>query len=215
MEQEQFAKLQRSRVFRFFDRLYHLVILNIAIVLFSLLGLVVFGVYPSIFAATAVLNEALEHNEGSMFEKFWTYYKKYFLRGNFLMLITGVTVTAGYWLIFKMSQAIPSALSAVIYLLFLVAAIAVVIWNLYLPAVSVLYPGFTFKKGLLFSIVAAFTKWGLTLALLLIYGIWTVLSLLFPQFMMFVYLSSLCWFMIWCAKYMLRRDTMPKLDDEI
>lgn len=210
MEQEQFSKLQRSALFRFFDRLSHLVIVNFIMILFSIFGLVIFGVYPAIFAAAAIFNEALEQKEGNLLRKFWGFYKKYFVIGNFLMLLTCAVILSGYWLVFKMSTEISIVISAFIYFAFLIIAIAVLIWNLYLPSVIVLYPGFSFKKGMLFSIVAAFSKWKLTLKLLLLYCSWIFVILLFPQIMMFIFLSSFCWFSIWIVKYNLRKDTIPE-----
>lgn len=209
MEQDRFYRLLGSPMFRFFDRIVDLFKLNIVILLFTALGLGVFGLYPAMFAATAILNETIEHKEDKIIPRFWKYYKQYFWRGNFLMLITAITAFDGYWLIFKMSTGIPMAASAVIYFLFCVTAMIVIFWNLYLPSIYVLYPGFTFGKGLLFAVVTAFTKWKLTFLLFLIAGAWLVITLLIPQIMMFISFSSLCWFIICMTKPRLRKDTMP------
>ena len=75
MNEEQFFKMQNSKVYRFFDRLSSLVITNLCGILISLCGLVVFGIFPVMFAITAFYNDILEQKYRKTFSTLFSYFK--------------------------------------------------------------------------------------------------------------------------------------------
>ncbi|MFW5996037.1 MAG: YesL family protein [Halanaerobiaceae bacterium] len=82
-----------SKLFRFFDWIYRVVIINLLWLLFSVLGLVIFGIGPATAASFYIYREFIRGNEGfSTYRVFWQKYKSYFFRVNILtiiMLLTG------------------------------------------------------------------------------------------------------------------------------
>lgn len=210
MDQDRFLKLQDSPVYHFFDRLIYLVKINFITLFYAITGLVIFGWYPAIFAQIENHNDALEDREYRIFQKFWKYYKKWFLRGNILMIITIITEIVGFYLVFKKVLPIPIVFDTILYLLFLIWAIMVIVWNLLLPTVSVLYPNFKTGKSLIFCLVAACSKPLLSISVLLISVAWTYLAIAIPQLSMFVVFSFVPWFTQWIGKRMLRPETFPE-----
>lgn len=214
MDQERFFKLQDSFIYHFFDRLIYLVKINFITLFFGIIGIIIFGWYPALFAQIESHNDVLEDREYRIFQKFWKYYKKWFLRGTILMVITIATEFIGFYLLFKKTIPIPAILDTILYLIFLIWAIMVIIWNLLLPTISVLYPNFKTGKSFLFCLVAACSKPLLTLSVFGISVAWLYLALAIPQLSMFVVFSLAPWFTQWMGKRILRPETFPDPLDE-
>ncbi|WP_453991119.1 YesL family protein [Bacillus nitroreducens] len=79
-----------SSVFTFCEWVARLAYLNILWILFTIGGLVIFGVFPATIAMLATLRQFINKNEPPVFKTFWTYYKKEFLGSNKLGLIISV-----------------------------------------------------------------------------------------------------------------------------
>ena len=78
--------------------LLNLVYLNLLWVLFSLLGLFLFGFFPATTSMFAVIREwVMGDLEIPIFKTFWSHYKKYFLKSNLLGL---VITLVGFFLVF-------------------------------------------------------------------------------------------------------------------
>lgn len=202
MNEEQFFKMQNSKVYRFFDRLSSLVITNLCGILISVLGLVVFGAFPVTFAITAFYNDALEQRYRKTFSTLFAYFKKYFWIGNLLMLITVPIVYLGIYMVFGQE------LGMFAYLLMMTVMILVLILNLYLPSVAVLYPEFSLGKKLVFCFVAACDRWKTTVLLMILYVVWIYATALMPQLCMFALLSAMPWFSILLIKKALKPETI-------
>ena len=56
--------------------------------------------YPAAFAAAAYYNDQMEGNIQKTFPTIMKYFKKYFIAGNVLMLLTIPTIVAGFYIIF-------------------------------------------------------------------------------------------------------------------
>ena len=214
MDKNRFDSLQYSIIFRFFDRLILLVKLNLIMLLFTIFGVVLFGFYPSIFAATEIANCGLEYRESNLFKKFTKAYGEMFLRGNLLMVITAGTLFLGYLLLFGDLVTLPIILSTFIYFFYLLWVLVVLMWNLYLPSLSVLYPEYKLKKCFKFCIILGCSKYKLTIKIILLIGIWVVGSHLVPQLAMFVVLSVLPWFIQWLVKKTLKPETLNKIQTD-
>lgn len=212
MEQDVFERLQGSKLFRFFDVLSKLVLVNLCIVLLSLCGLVVFGIFPAVFAAAAYFNDVMETAiEGKMMSRMFGYFKKYFWIGNLQMLITVPAVVLVFYVMFGQE------LSTFLYLLLFCFILVAMVLRWYLPAVNVLYPDFKTGKKVVFSLVAACNRYLLTLLFLVLDIAWLYVVLLIPQLMLFVVFSVPVWFGVWRIKKSLCPDTFfdpDKLDEE-
>ncbi len=202
MEQDLVDKLQKSKFYRFFDGLWSLVLVNLVMILLSVCGLVVFGIFPAIFAATAYYNDVLEGNEGKMLPKMFAYFRQYFWIGNLLMLIVAPIGVILVYLMFGQEQ------NMFVYLLLFLWILAGLVLKWYLPAVTLLYPEFPLKKKILFSLVASCDRFKVTLLLLVVEVGWLYLVFLIPQLCMFVAFSLPVWFGIWRIKKSLRPETI-------
>ncbi len=210
MELEAFEKMQSSRFYRFFDCVSRLILVNLCIVILSLCGLVVLGLYPALFAAAAYLNDVFECKEGKMLPTMFQYFKKYFLIGNLLMVISVPTVGLGFYIVFGRE------LNTFAYLILFCWIIVSMVLYWYLPVISVLYPEFKTGKKLLFSLVVSGDRWLLTVLFLALNLVWLYVVLLIPQLMMFVMFSAPIWFGTWRIKKALKPDSFfdPLREDE-
>jgi len=77
-----------SSLYRFAEWVQRLVFLNILWILFTLLGLVIFGITPATVALFNIINKFVKGNENvSIFSTFWKQYKLNFIRANLLGII--------------------------------------------------------------------------------------------------------------------------------
>lgn len=201
MELDSFERMQNSRFYRFFESLYWMVLVNLCIVLLSLCGLAVFGLFPAIFAAAAYFNDVFEGKEGKVLKSMFGYFKQYFWVGNFMMLIYVPAVALGLYSIY--GQELNTAVYLALFC-WLIAA-AALLW--YLPAVCVLYPEFKIKKKILFSLVMSCDRWVMTILFLAASIAWLYIVLLIPQLMMFILFSAPAWFCMWRIKKTMKPDS--------
>lgn len=209
MDENAFERLQNTKFFRFFDWVTKLIFVNFCMILLSLCGLVVFGLFPAIFAAAAYLNDVFEGKEGKVLPAMFGYFKKYFWMGNLLMLIFVPAVGLGLFTIY--GPELNTFVCLVIYC-WLILAFAL-LW--YLPSVSVLYPEFGVKKKLVFSLVVSANRWATTLLFLAAGLGWMYAVLLIPQLLMFMMFSVPVWLGIWRIKKALKPETFfDVIEDE-
>lgn len=201
MELDAFERVQNSRLYRFFECLYRLVLVNLCMILLSLCGLVVFGLFPAIYAAAAYFNDVFEGKEGKVLRSMFGYFKQYFLAGNLLMLIYVPAVALGFYSIYGQE------LSTILYLLLFCWLILAAVLFWYLPAVSILYPKFKTKKKILFSLVMSCDRWVMTILFLAASIAWLYIVLLVPQLMMFIMFSTPVWFCMLRVKKTMKPDS--------
>ncbi len=201
MELDTFERMQSSRLYRFFDLMYRLILVNLCMILLSLCGLVVFGLFPAIFAAAAYFNDTMEGRDGKMLSSMFRYFRKYFWIANLQMLITVPTIGIGLYVIYGRE------LNTFAYLLLFCWIIIGMVLLWYLPAVNVLYPDFSLGKKFLFSLVASCDRFLLTILFLVLDLVWLYLTLLMPQLLMFLIFSTPVWFGTWRIKKALRPDS--------
>lgn len=201
MELDTFERMQSSRLYRFFDLMYRLILVNLCMILLSLCGLVVFGLFPAIFAAAAYFNDTMEGRDGKMLSSMFGYFRKYFWIANLQMLITVPTIGIGLYVIYGRE------LNTFAYLLLFCWIIIGMVLLWYLPAVNVLYPDFSLGKKFLFSLVASCDRFLLTILFLVLDLVWLYLTLLMPQLLMFLIFSTPVWFGTWRIKKALRPDS--------
>ena len=181
--------------------MYRLILVNLCMILLSLCGLVVFGLFPAIFAAAAYFNDTMEGRDGKMLSSMFRYFRKYFWIANLQMLITVPTIGIGLYVIYGRE------LNTFAYLLLFCWIIIGMVLLWYLPAVNVLYPDFSLGKKFLFSLVASCDRFLLTILFLVLDLVWLYLTLLMPQLLMFLIFSTPVWFGTWRIKKALRPDS--------
>lgn len=196
-----FERMQGSRFYRFFDCVSRLILVNLCMVLLSLCGLLVFGIFPAMLAAAAYFNDVFECKEEKMLRSMFRYFRRYFWIGNLLMMITVPAIVLGFYVIYG------KELDTFIYLLLFSVIIMSMVLYWYLPAINVLYPEFKTGKKLLFSLVVSGNRWVLTIVFLAMNLIWLYVVLLMPQLMMFVMFSTPVWFGTWRIKKALKPDS--------
>lgn len=201
MEQDAFERLQNARFYRFFESLYRMVLVNLCMLLLSLCGLVVFGLFPAIFAAAAYFNDVFEGKEGKVLKSMFGYFKQYFWSGNLMMLIYVPAVALGLYAVYGRE------LNTAVYLVLFFWLIAAIVLLWYFPAVNVLYPEFGLKKKILFSLVMSCGKWVMTLVFLAVNIAWIYIVLLIPQLMMFILFSAPVWFCVLRIKKAMKPDS--------
>lgn len=90
MKLDNIDKKYSSKLYRFFDLLYHLLVINILIIIISL---PIVTCFPAIVAATATIKNDLE--ETNVFKAFFRNFKKYFFKSFVLGLIFLILFGAG------------------------------------------------------------------------------------------------------------------------
>src|SRR5690625_4340499 len=82
-------------VYQIADKVSKLAYINLLWILFSLMGLLAFGIFPATIAMFTVLRKMVLKQDFNMFSVFWKTYKKEFLKGNLLgiMLVTVNVIT--------------------------------------------------------------------------------------------------------------------------
>ncbi|MFK3936774.1 YesL family protein [Alkalihalobacillus sp. NPDC078783] len=65
---------------------YRLAFINVLWILFTILGLGLFGFFPATVALLATIRQLLNQNEGSIFKTFWTFYKEEWIKSNVIGL---------------------------------------------------------------------------------------------------------------------------------
>lgn len=88
--------------------------INILWILFSLLGLGVFGLFPATIAMLATIRQLLKKNDPKIFKTFWHYYKKEFIVSNKLGAII-VSVGLIFFLNLRFLQSMSGKLSELLY----------------------------------------------------------------------------------------------------
>lgn len=71
--------------------------LNLLWIVFSVLGLLVFGIVPSTIAMFAVVRKVIQNSDVKITRFFWRTYKSEFIKGNFIgyiLLVTGLLIGA-------------------------------------------------------------------------------------------------------------------------
>ncbi|MDL4842065.1 YesL family protein [Aquibacillus rhizosphaerae] len=87
-------------IFSFCNWIYRLAYLNILWIGFTLLGGVVFGIFPSSVALLSVLRQFIQKKEPIIFSTFWSYYKKEFKNSNKIGVIIGII---GFLIVFNLN----------------------------------------------------------------------------------------------------------------
>jgi uncharacterized membrane protein YesL len=116
-----------------------LAFLNILWISFSLLGLVIFGFFPSTVAMFAVVRKWMLGNEDvSIFKTFWTVYKKEFLKSNLLGLMI-VAIGIVLYIDFKFIESAANSFVSFLYIPFSIITFIFICMLFYMIPIFVHY----------------------------------------------------------------------------
>ncbi|GIN69708.1 hypothetical protein J14TS2_01830 [Bacillus sp. J14TS2] len=167
-------------VYEIGDGLAKLIYLHILWVLFTCVGLGIFGVFPATAALFSVIHKSIERKRGeSIFRTFYTSYKSQFLKANgFGFIITAFGLFL-YWDVTISKQVIQSAILHVILLVFCFFYFITV---LYFYPVFARYElkGFQYiKQAFLIAISRPFETIAIILCLLILYYVFVFIPVLY------------------------------------
>lgn len=118
----------------FFSRLVYL---NFLWIIFSLLGFIVLGFFPSTIAMFTVIRKLIREEEtGSIFRLFWETFKKEFWKANgigWILLLGGYFISLEYYLVRMLSAGVSYyfARAGVFFQIILYSLIAIYIFPIY------------------------------------------------------------------------------------
>lgn len=123
-----------DKFFEAADWFIKLVFLQIIFVLFALMGLIVLGLFPALFAYFAVGRQWLQlKTKEPLFKMFWRYYKMYFKTANFygyiMLLVSVVLGMYVYWF-----QQIDNVVGSILlFITFLLIFLMALVWIYLIP----------------------------------------------------------------------------------
>lgn len=111
--------------------IYKFSILNILWLLFSLFGLIIFGIAPATTAAYGVIQTWMrqEQTKGTILSHFWQTYKETFIRANTLwliLLVIGFILYVDFYFIFRLDHAFAPVLLGIGGLVFMLYVMVIV-----------------------------------------------------------------------------------------
>ena len=187
-----------SNLYRFAEWVQRLVFGNLLWVIFTLLGLVLFGFMPSTIALFNLTNEWIKGNKNiPIFKTFWQGYKSNFLRGNLLGLFL---VLMGFILYFNFNYY--QQQSGLSYFLAFIVILLFVLFFLILFYIFPIYVNYKnlslyhmVKNALLISLLSPLQTLMMFGAIILLYFGFMLLPALLP----FLSVSSLVFIIMWSA----------------
>lgn len=215
--EDPFAGRLQSPIYRFFDRIWFLVKLHIAMLGGTAAGLGVLGIFPSLFAAADLCNDSLEYGDGDLFRPFFESWKKHFKQANLFALFVYGTLAAGFgiwYLLWYVRSPVPAIL---LNLFFFLAGISLLLILLYYPVLRLFFKRWTAPKTVIFSVLFGFGHFASSLLLLAVVAAWTLFALLIPQFAVFLLFSVIPWAAVVVTRRLLplddQREDEPDTDD--
>ena len=198
-----------SNLYSLTEFITRLAYLNLLWILFSLGGLIIFGIAPSTVALFAVIRKSMIHKdkEFSVFKEYFGIFKKEFLRSNILGIFLGVFVVL-IWInfnILKTITVIPNILLVSFFAFLLVICLVIF---LYVFPVYVHFD-ITLKKVISTSLILGVGNFFYTLFMVLgLYIIYRIL-LFIPGIIPFLGTSMYVYFVMWLSLKVFGRSVTP------
>lgn len=120
-------------IYSFCTWFYRLAFINILWLVFTAIGLVLFGFFPATIAMLATLRQYIKNNDVPVFTTFWNCYKGEFIRGNKL---GAIIVIVGFLLMFNINflQSNQTNISQYLYIFFIIVSCFCILIACYLLA---------------------------------------------------------------------------------
>lgn len=191
MPDDPFAKRLNNPLHRFFDALWYLVKLHLAMLIGLVTGAVVLGVFPSLFAAADVTADRHRYGEGYVFRRFLDAWKRHFVRANLFGLAVAVWGGLGFGAWYVMWYVRQPVAAVLLYAVLLLYGLAGLMVLLYYPVLFMRFPTWRPRRLTALSVLFGFGHFLTTLILLLIAAGMTLFAMFIPQFAVFILLSVL------------------------
>lgn len=92
-EEERFERMQNSKWAKVMERIFNLILLNLNFILYSSIGLFIFGIGPSLLAGYQITKEYDGNSyDYTLFKKYFKAFRENFIRGNLLFWGIGAMV---------------------------------------------------------------------------------------------------------------------------
>lgn len=174
----EFERRQNSKLFRTFEWLYALVIINVL----TCLGVfLVLPLFPAYLACYASIKEVIANGASKPFKTYWNNFKKYsevaFLRGILLLLILG-SAALGIWFYYQRLDA--GLLNVIGFWVLVIGVFVVALFFCHIPLIIITFPKLRLGEILALSIFMTFRYFPSTLVLLSMLGVTLVGTYFFP-----------------------------------
>lgn len=191
------------------DRIWNLILLNILWLLFTVLGLGLFGIFPATVAVLAIQRNWIQKKDTlSLFKEFWKYYKADFKNANFFGLFVWVFVYL-FYIDWKFVQTIDEGYSLVGYIILLSILFIFSLILIYLFPLVVHYNigfGKAAKTALLLALLNPIHSIGIIVTCIFIYMLFTII----PSFFLFFGITPFCW-VVMKGTYLVFKSNEKKL----
>lgn len=198
-------------IYQISNFLYKLIALNILILLFSIIGLIFLGFFPSLAAGYAILrNWLIFKKEPPLIREFFNYYKLYFIKSNLLGYLFTIAI-AFFYFDFYFFQSLSSPSLRLVSYLYLPLLFLAVITAMYVFPLFVHYQlkmSTVIKNSFLLAIGNPFTT---ILILVIIGGIMFVLYFI-PMLFVFIGISSICYTTMYFSQLLFEKSE-KKMED--
>lgn len=192
-----------EKINRFLMRILNLVYLNFLWILFTLLGLVIFGIGPSTYAIVSICRQWVKGNDDlSVLPSFWKYYKESFKESviiSWIYLLVGYILTIDLLYVSNWYLRVLFLLIAFVYLLSLIF--------IYPTMAHYNWKGIFLKMKMAFLFGFSQLQYSLVLILVIIIS-YLVAVRIFPGILAFFGISFLFFIITWTANQIFTRMEM-------
>jgi len=192
-----------EKINRFLMRILNLVYLNFLWILFTLLGLVIFGIGPSTYAIVSICRQWVKGNDDlSVLPSFWKYYKESFKESviiSWIYLLVGYILTIDLLYVSNWYLRVLFLLIAFVYLLSLIF--------IYPTMAHYNWKGIFLKMKMAFLFGFSQLQYSLVLILVIIIS-YLVAVRIFPGILAFFGFSFLFFIITWTANQIFTRMEM-------
>lgn len=171
------------------DWLYKIVSLNFTMLIFTVMGLGLFGFFPSVFAGISLIRQWKKSENPPLFNYFWKEYKKYFLIGNLLAI---TILILGFLAFFNFSIIMLNKSQIIVFLGYLFCfflGLIIICLGVYFPFMFIYYEQMNYKRAISLSVFFGLGKPLTTFPILFLLAGNIFFSLLMPQLMIFCVFS--------------------------
>jgi len=186
-----------EKIYGFCDWIMKLAYLNVLWVIFSLLGIVVFGVAPATVSVFVLIRKWLQKESVPIFKTFYDTYKTELLRSNKLFLLLVLPAVVVY-LDFKLLLVSSPLAQTILFLPLLLVSISMLITLLYIFPVYVHYQLKTFEY-IKQAFIIALLNIHHTVLFLLAIVLLSIMFTLFPGVFVFLGIPIIATLLMWGA----------------
>lgn len=202
-------EIKHNKLKLFFENITKFFYLNILFILFTLAGLVIFGIGPSIKASYYLVNKWLDEEEPEIFETFKKIYLKYFFKSNLIFLslhfLMSLFVISTYFTYVKLEDGFLKYVMLFINVFFIILFYTGILFSFYFDTkFDISYPK-VFKYSLTLP-------WGRFKYLFLILVI-NILMIIFLPMLFLIFFGMLAYFINYYANIMFENLDKEKIEN--